>query len=191
MIALIILLMLMAMDAAHAASKTCLTRAEAKEMYPRAHLYWSVGPRGRCWANSLSAARAMARSLPVPRAKNAPVLNVTSQTDEPGSRAIRLGAPPAEAVASLMPPYQERPSDGPRWDWLADARAAASEQDTPEPGGVVFSTFPGEQPDVWPAITRETPPAGPGGLAVVVATAVLAMVFGVMLARWHLRRLRM
>ena len=92
--------------------------------------------------------------------------------------------------AGLMPPYYERPSDGPRWDWIADVRAAATEQDTPEPEPV-FSTFPGEQPDVWPALPHETPPAGTGGLVVVVLSAVLAMVFGLMVARWHLRRLRM
>jgi hypothetical protein len=82
-----------------------------------------------------------------------------------------------------MPPYHEPPpGSGPRWDWIEDARADAR--------GVVFSTFPGEPPDTWPALTRETPPAGTGGLLVVVASAMAAMVFGLMVARWHLHRLR-
>ena len=66
-----------------------------------------------------------------------------------------------------MPPYYEPPpTDRPRWDWINDARAAATEHDAPPE---LFSTFPGEQPDVWPTLPRETPPAGTGGLLVVVA----------------------
>ena len=64
-----------------------------------------------------------------------------------------------------MPPYYEpQPSDGPRWDWVMDARAAASEHDTPEPEpGAVFSTFDGEPPEVWPTLTSEPPTASAGG----------------------------
>ena len=121
-----------------------------------------------------------------------------SKPDGRGARAQRRRAtapnrfaPPIVMLpAGLMPPYHETPPDGPRWQWVMDARAAATEQDTPEPEPV-FSTFPGEPPDVWPSCTRETPPASSGGLLVVVASAVLAMLFGMMLARWHLRRLRM
>ena len=93
--------------------------------------------------------------------------------------------------AGLMPPHNApQLFDGPRWSWVMDARAAATEQDTPEPepGTVVFSTFDAEPPEVWPVLP---PSAGAGGLLVVVLSAMVAMVFGLMLARWHLRRLRM
>ena len=52
------------------AADACLTKSQARSVFgSRAHLYWSVGPSGRCWANSLSAARAMARGSRCPERK--------------------------------------------------------------------------------------------------------------------------
>jgi len=173
-----------------AAASKCMTRSEAKTMNPRAHLYWSVGPGGRCWASSLQAARASARGLPMPRAASAPVQPVTSHHEEPGSRASRLGALPVPVeLPGLMPPHQDTPAhleENPRWSWITEARAA--ERDVvPE---IVYSTFDGEPPDVWPTLPVSPASTTSGGFFIVVLSAVLAMVFGMMFARWHQRRLR-
>ena len=170
------------------AADLCLTKAHARSVFgSRAHLYWSVGPNGRCWANSLRAARAMAQGSPAPRAASAPDRTMTSHHEEPGSRASRLGAPPVRMPPTeLMPPQLAvvtPPSilDSPRWQWVADARAAAQDDDIP------FSTFlPGAEPDVWPPLDETSR----GGIVVVVMSGLFAMALGLALWRWRLSRVQ-
>ena len=88
----------------------------------------------------------------------------------------------------LMPPQLAivtPPSilDSPRWAWLAEARAAAHEDDIP-----IFSTFPpGAEPDVWPRLER----AEMASLIVVLAAIELAALLGLLAWRWQRNRLRM
>ena len=170
------------------AADACLSKSQARSVFgSHAHLYWSVGPNGRCWANSLRAARAMAQGSPAPRAASAPGRTMTSHHEEPGSRASRLGAPPVRMPPTeLMPPQLAivtPPSilDSPRWAWVADARAAAHDDDIP------FSTFaPGAEPDVWPPLDDTSR----GGIVIVVMSGLFAMALGLALWRWRLDRVR-
>jgi hypothetical protein len=73
--------------------------------------------------------------------------------------------------------------DSPRWAWLAEARAAAHEDDVP-----IFSTFPlGAEPDVWPRLVE---PSNRGGIVVVVMSGVFAMALGLALWRSRIGRVR-
>lgn len=80
---------------------TCLTRSEARKVYRKSHLYWSVGPGGRCWGNSLMAARAMAKGVEIKR-----------------KPAVVIAPDPLEvlpdAVADMMPPLKVAPIE---WRW--------------------------------------------------------------------------
>lgn len=128
---------------APAEAMMCLSKGEASSIYPRAHLYWSVGKNGRCWETSLARARVAAKgpsSSPPPRRVAEPMLAVP-----PGSHV----APPIQASPTELEDY-------PQWKWVAKARDAEREE-TPkevpkEEGGTVFSTFEGEPPDVWPVV---------------------------------------
>jgi hypothetical protein len=90
--------------------------------------------------------------------------------------------------ADLMPPQRaivEPPSilDSPRWQWIAEARAAAHEGDYP-----IYSTFqPGAEPDVWPRLDE---PANAAGAIIVVMSGLFAMGLGLALWRWRLGRVR-
>jgi hypothetical protein len=75
--------------------------------------------------------------------------------------------------------------DSPRWAWIAQARATESDLDGP-----VFTTFEGSKPDVWPILSQPEAING-AGVAVVVATGLLAMAFGLGLWRWQLNRVRL
>jgi hypothetical protein len=85
----------------------------------------------------------------------------------------------------LMPPHLAivaPPSilDSPRWQWVAEARAAAHEDD------LRYSTFaPGAEPDVWPALPELTPMAG---RAIALLAAWLVVALG--LWRWQRGRVR-
>ena len=86
---------------------TCLNRSEARKIYRNAHLYWSIGPNGRCWGNSLMAARAMAKGVEI-RKRPAAI------APEP-LEALKM---PPDAVADIMPPLQLSPIEWrwPRWE---------------------------------------------------------------------------
>ena len=75
--------------------------------------------------------------------------------------------------------------DSPRWAWIAQARATERIWTGP-----VFTTFQGEEPDVWPSLSQPEPPNA-AGMAIVVATGLLAMAFGLGLWRWQLNRVRL
>jgi hypothetical protein len=161
-----------------AAASNCLSRAEARSVFgSRTHLYWSVGPNGQCWANSLRAARAMAKAVPVPTVRGPDLKS------EPEPLL-----PVPVALPGLMPPHQDAPvlEENARWSWINEARAAERDL-VPE---IVYSTFDGEPPDVWPVLPASPAPTTSGGIFIVVLSAVLSMVFGMAFVRWHLRRLR-
>ena len=88
-----------------------------------------------------------------------------------------------------MPPHQDGPAsleENPRWAWITEARAAERNVE-PE---IIYSTFDGEPPEVWPVLPASPAQVTSGGLFVFVLTVVTAMGIGMSLARWHLRRLR-
>ena len=72
--------------------------------------------------------------------------------------------------------------DSPRWAWVAEARAAARDEDLP------YSTFaPGTEPDVWPRLPE---PVNAAGMVIIVMAGLLAAAFGLGLWRWRLGRVR-
>jgi len=96
---LLLLALLPLLASTDAQGATCLTRNEARKVYRDTHLYWSVGQNGRCWGNSLAAARAMAKgNAPKPR----PLLPVVRAP---------LAVPD---VSDLMPRLQISPIE---WRW--------------------------------------------------------------------------
>jgi hypothetical protein len=91
-------------------------------------------------------------------------------------------------MASLPPKKQEtihiEPELywSPEWSWVFDVV-----RDNPLTFDG-YSTFPpGEEPDVWPVLP---PPSRNDGVGIVVACAAAAMVFGTMLHRWRMTRIR-
>jgi len=100
----ILLAFLPILASVEAQGATCLTRYEARKAYRNTHLYWSVGPRGRCWGNSLMAARAMAKGVEIRRR---PLLPVAVVVPDP------LEILP-DAVADIMPPLTVSPIE---WRW--------------------------------------------------------------------------
>ena len=54
----------------------------------------------------------------------------------------------------------------------------------------MFTTFQGEEPDVWPILSQPEP-TNAAGVAIMVATGLLAMAFGLGLWRWQLNRVRL
>lgn len=140
-------------------------------MYRGAYLYWHTEGSKRCWSNRR-----------VGRAMLGPARRAVLDPDP-------TPAPPPPALvmpAGLMPPHLIEPAprtilDSPRWAWVADARAAAHEDDVP------YSTFaPGTEPDIWPRIERPMP-------AVVITLLIgqIALLLALLLWRWHAARLRM
>jgi hypothetical protein len=69
-------------------------------MYRNTHLYWSVGPGGRCWGNSLMAARAMAKGVEI-RRRPAEIVRDPLEVS-------------TDAVADIMPPLKVSPIE---WRW--------------------------------------------------------------------------
>jgi hypothetical protein len=139
------------------ADARCLSKREADATYPRTHLYWSVGKNGKCWETSLARARVAAKGPSSP----APVVPV--QRDP--LWIITPGKYPT-------PPIQTSPTqleDYPQWQWITKAREA--EREAPKEGeGVVYSTFVGEPPDVWPPLDKEQP------LIIKLITMMLLMI---------------
>ena len=156
--------MLMMMEAQ--AADRCLSRSEARALWPRTHLYWNYSSGTRCWSSRRGGSRSSRQAV----------------------RVVRDGAPappppsaPPETLAELMPPrWQDNHPPG-QWAWIAQARAAAHDDDIP------FSTFaPGAEPDVWPPLDDTSR----GGIVIVVMSGLFAMALGLALWRWRLGRLR-
>jgi hypothetical protein len=89
---------------------------------------------------------------------------------------------PQELYLQMEPPPPTAAFDWEQWVQIAEARAALP----PDPVSV-YSTFPGEPPDVWP----ELPPVASGGsMAAVLMSGAAALLFGIMLVRWQSARIR-
>src|SRR5262245_49184992 len=149
------------------AAAKCMTKAEARMLHPKRHLYW--GGARKCWHTSVSRARAAARE-PVRRVPAAlAALPVVS-------------SPPIVPVVPDLPRAEPLPPlyDHPDWKWIEAARSA------PRSGDVVFSTFAGEPPDVWPVLDAQgndtlTIRSHAGGFVYVAVVALAAALFGLML----------
>lgn len=135
----------MAIDAADA---RCLTRKAARATWPHEHLKWRHEGRHRCW---YLPAKAMA--------------NKEVQEEAPKTRALLASASDMEEA---KPIEQLEPFVGGVLGVLREAeenRMAFDEmwQDIKQPddipsGTVVFSTFLGEPPDVWPELPPDPTP---------------------------------
>jgi hypothetical protein len=152
-------------------AEPCWSKAEARKAWPRAHLYWSQASGKRCWSNRRG------------RKASIPVDTLTSPPPRPAPPSL----PPA-AVASLMPRHVETvappPSilDSPRWAWVARARdlnPGLGDMEFRLPSGTeVFSTFPGEQPEVWPPLERRARGAWGYGVAAILALLIAGAFWG-------------
>jgi hypothetical protein len=151
----------------------CLSRGEAVAAFPKAHLYWSVGKNGRCWANSLARARQDSKGDP-PRLQQRRAIYYKDDPDPepPVQQVLPPLPPPGEHPA---PPLQAIPKtieDFPQWAWVQAAREAQRE----EP----FSSFNGEQPDVWPPLEPSAPK-----LILMLMLILLTVVVGMTAWRLH------
>jgi hypothetical protein len=160
-----------ASGATEAADRRCLSKTEARALYRTSYLYWRGQGGKRCWSS-----RRGGRAEP----------------HQPSRQAVvALQQPPPLLIlpAGLMPPHvapqQFSVLDNPLFAW---ARAMPVDAEI-EPGPV-FTTFQGEQPDVWPILSQPEP-ANTAGIAIVVATGLLATAFGLGLWRWQLNRVRL
>jgi hypothetical protein len=156
--AALVLMLLLLPDVAAA---KCLSKAEARERYAT-HLYWSVGINGRCWASSMAAARAAAKT-PQPRQAAAPAQ----------SRPM---------LQVVLPPPQEALEDNPQWAWVNAARTANRE---PE---IAFLTY--RLLDVRSVLPPPPAPRDNGtSFFIVLLSAAVSTAFWLLFARRYLRRL--
>jgi hypothetical protein len=117
----------------------CLSKSEARKLWPDRHLYWINLGGQRCWTNRRGGRRAaVVRVTP---------LRGTQDTPSPPPLPFIL--PPAD-IATAPPP---RLAMSDRWEWMMEARAALHDEAEPPapPPGPIYSTFAGAEPDVWPA----------------------------------------
>ena len=132
------------------AAGACLSRHEARAKWPRAHLYWSVENGRRCWSNGRGKTRNAVQAV-TPAIRYVPLPYV-----EP-----RLVPKSPDKF-----PVPETPDFIEGWDWFDAARQA-------ERSTVVYSTFVGEPPDIWPVLNRQ-----PFNWAAVLCwTFILCVVF--------------
>jgi hypothetical protein len=149
------------------ADPRCLTKREARVLWPNKHLYWTLDGSRRCWGDRRGG---RARLLVTPKPQQAhpmpprPVL----QEAEP------LPNIPAEMVPAVPPPFDE--------NWLRQFEERLSALSKPPREETVYSTFAGPPPDVWP----EAKPARRVhvGLWAMMATALFAFIAGMVSQRW-------
>ena len=154
----------------HAAvtAEQCLSKAEARKLWPRAHLYWSSPTSGRrCWSIKRGRSASFPVALVPPPPRPAP-----PSIDVPPSLAPPVWRDPA-------PPPPPSILDSPRWAWVASARElnpTLGDMEFRLPSGTeVYSTFPGEQPDIWPPLERSGSPVWPAILIILAAGAFFAV----------------
>ena len=140
-------------------AERCLSITEARKLWPRDHLYWSPTSGKRCWSNKRG------RSASIPVVTHAP---------PPRPAPPSIDVPPSLVPPrwrDLAPPPPPSILDSPKWAWVADARGVNTGLiDTHPPSGtVVFSTFPGEPPDVWPPLEQHTSGVATYGMAAILA----------------------
>ena len=134
-----------------------MSYGEAKAVYRGAYLHWHRGThQRRCWGlreRKSNGARAQGR--------------ITF-------------APPVPEPDVILPPEPWNLLDHPAWAWVEMARFRPSQEepwDEPVIGGlgVIFSTFQGEEPDVWPQLETETASPWWGLAAGALAALLLAV----------------
>ena len=176
LIATAVLLVLGIASGTAEAAEKCLSRSEARALYRTSYIYWRNVGGSRCWSSSSRRGRgAEPHRLP----RQAAV--VVPRQPPPSLSILEI---PLEALVEIMPPWLERSAFDPRLAWAQGKPADALEE-----AGPVFTTFQGEQPDVWPPLPQPEP-ANAAGLAIVVATGLLAAAFGLGLWRWNRARVR-
>jgi hypothetical protein len=154
------ILILLALSSQAHGAKSCLSHAEAKRVYKGAYLYWSGGPKGqRCWSNQ----RGKQKVVP--------------------ARALIVRAEVPREIAKEPIHVEPTLQWQPQWDWIFQDALFK-----PVESGTIYSTFSGEEPEVWPALPP--PEDNRGGLIIVMTCGAMAMVFGVMFVRWHSTRVR-
>lgn len=146
----------------------CLTKSEARIKYNNTHLFWSVGPNGKCWETSLARARIAAKNIrasaALPSPPPAPKPSIFPNPGDPVI-PILLHEPPKS-------PPQKHIEDSPQWAWVTRARAHELETE------IIYSTFNGEPPDVWPQL--ESPKSKnflPSFLFVIIVILALMAAF--------------
>jgi len=150
----------------------CLTKREARTMWPKEYLsYWNDGGGRRCWGNH----RRGSRFMRVARAE-APLPQL--MVPRPALPYLPPELVPALPVAPLMFPPPSLFDE--HWvrqqEQLEAARARMAEQ-------IVYSTFAGPPPDVWP---EAKPPRRRVnvGLVAMMLTAAFAFAAGIISQRW-------
>jgi hypothetical protein len=175
-LALVVLVLLGGTLEAADASKACPTRQEARQAYgPRAYLYWYGGPNGqRCWSDRRG--RRQARIT---------VADPVVPPAAPAAPPARIVLPPERVVLpyGLTPPYMSEAVprsilDTPQWAWVADARAALQDDER----GPIFTTFPRDEPEVWPVVEQRS--------GTMIAMFAILLIAGAMLWRWNRSRIR-
>jgi hypothetical protein len=160
------LLLLLAAPAV--AAPQCLSRSEARKVWPTQYLNWRMVERRRCWTSRRRAAssRRAPAAAPVDHPPMVPRLYV------PAELVPHIEPPPAAAAPEL---------DGP-WKTIQELRAEATD-------AVPFSTFPpGGEPDVWPPCCATEQPVGPISTTIAISLAVILAAGGIWYALEKLMR---
>jgi len=167
-------LLLFASSATKAAGQ-CLTKSEARKVFPRSHLYWGNVEGRRCWSDRRGGRTRFGevKSLPPQRGTLPPSPRVLREAEP--LPAPRLPLIPPELVPVIAPPTPVPPPPMPfdqRWIETGQGEPPRSEREV-----IFFSTFQGEPPDVWPA-TPKPSPANMFGLLAMLLSAAIAFVAG-------------
>jgi hypothetical protein len=144
-------------DSVTKAASQCLSKSEARTLYPRKHLYWSRGDGQRCWSDRRGgrARFGAVKSLPPQRGTLPPSPRVLREAEP--LPTPRLPLVPPELVPVIEPPKPVPPPPLPfdqRWIETGEAEPPRQSRSDSE-REVIFSTFQGAPPDVWPALRHQ------------------------------------
>ena len=149
------------------ARSACLTKGEARRAYPGAYLYWVGGERRgqRCWGLTKSSRLKTGRSFSLPVG--------TKGSDPENGHSFPLAAVNRPVVDE--PKHGIEPPLQPAWETsLIDQAFQRLKGDVEQ---IDYSTFwPGQPPEVWPQLERETRWSGSGFAVWLSAIMVLAVV---------------
>jgi hypothetical protein len=147
------------------AAPQCLSRSEARALWPRTYLHWRTIDGRRCWA-------ARGRRVPAAAPMASPDASPVPRLYVPAELVPHIEPPPAAAAPEL---------DGP-WKTIQELRAEATD-------AVPFSTFPpGGEPDVWPPCCATEQPVGPISTTIAISLAVILAAGGIWYALEKLMR---
>lgn len=151
----------------------CHTLREARAIWPRAHLWWFRDAAGRrCWSSTRGVGRWVPPSRPAPAPLPVP---------PPPPIALPFWLPPAELA---LPP--RTPTELERWPLVRFPGVEASEARAE--GEILYTTFSGPAPDVWPELEPAVPWPGWLWLSRLLALAAIGLA-GLELRRIWLSRL--